>query len=391
MIYAGAKSRLRFCPQLMTAHSFCISPSTPAELIRPLSAVRSDVPRPSGALVFVSGPPAQSLGVIAEAVHTAFRDVPVCIVPSAGVLTERGGLESSSAVGGVLWSGGHAAVLRLPDSAPKEALAETLESAVGERSATVLLFPRSDFSSDALAMVSKRAPHVCLLGAGTVGGAAIAQDASGDNHSGSAVGLILHGGAPPLVDSAGACRLVSSFRRIEEVGDNLVLRVEGSSALEFLSSCAEGLPRPGAAGTQPLVLAALSESAESDAYVLRPVRGLSPGRGGIMIGPDARPGMRLAFAVRDGKVARTELETMARRVSRKALGAAPQFALFLSCAGRGRGLYGAPDVEPRMLRKCFPDLPIAGMLSAFEISPRAPGNSEIALYTGVLALFRRPS
>jgi hypothetical protein len=48
-------------------------------------------------------------------------------------------------------------------------------------------------------------------------------------------------------------------------------------------------------------------------------------------------------------------------------------------------------VEARILRQRFGDLPIVGMHSAFEIVPWAPGEARLALYTGVLALFRSPS
>jgi small ligand-binding sensory domain FIST len=121
------------------------------------------------------------------------------------------------------------------------------------------------------------------------------------------------------------------------------------------------------------------------------VRGIDPTRKGVMVGPEVKPGVRLAFAVRDAAAARAGRESPARDLSHQALGAAPRFAIFLSCAGRGQGLYGAADVEARILRQRFGDLPIAGMHSAFEIVPWGPGEARLALYTGVLALFRSPS
>ena len=39
----------------------------------------------------------------------------------------------------------------------------------------------------------------------------------------------------------------------------------------------------------------------------------------------------------------------------------------------------------------FGDLPIAGMHSSFELLPRSAGQARIAMYSGVLALFRSPS
>jgi small ligand-binding sensory domain FIST len=197
----------------------------------------------------------------------------------------------------------------------------------------------------------------------------------------------------------------------------MVLRVGGAPALDLLSSCmSENKSATSGAGhdgdfapkaplraaqpsPQPVVFVALADPpaaaaggrTDAERYVVRPVRGIDAGRRALMVGHDVLPGMRVAFAVRDAAAARAGIEAAARTLSHQALGAAPRFALLLSCAGRGQGLYGAPDVEARILRQRFGDLPIAGMHSAFEIIPWAPGEARLALYTGVLALFRSPS
>jgi small ligand-binding sensory domain FIST len=377
----------------MAARSFNIPVTSIDGLVRPLAAVRSDVPAPSGGLVFVSGAPTQELGSIADQLRVAWKGVPACIVPAAGVLTERGEVEGAPALGGMLWSGGKVVPIVVNDGAPATALRDAIVEATAGRSATVILFPRSDFSPDMLDGLAAAAPGVRLFGAGTVGGPALTLTATGEVKRGRAVGLVLLGSAPPLVESSAACRLLSPLRRIDETSGGMVLTIDGTPALDLLSSCAPGLRDAGAGGPPPVVFAALADGAETndDRYVIRPVRGIDPGRRGILVGADARPGMRLAFAVRDAAAARAGLEASARSLAQQALGAAPRFALYLTCAGRGQGLYGAPDVESRILRHRFGDLPIAGMHAAFEITPWATGESRVALYTGVLALFRSPS
>lgn len=374
----------------MAARSFNIPVTSIDGIVRPLAAVKSDVAAPSGGLVFVSGAPTQDLGPIADQIRNAWKGVPTCIVPAAGVLTERGEIEGAAAVGGILWSGGKVAPLVVSDGAPATALRDAIIEATGGRSATVILFPRSDFSPELLEGLGSAAPGVRLFGGGTVGGPALALTATGEIKRGRAVGLVLLGSAPPLIESSAACRLLSPLRRIDETSGGMVLTIDGTPALELLSSCAPGLRDAGAGGPPPVVFAALAD-ADDDRYVIRPVRGIDPGRRGILIGADARPGLRLAFAVRDAAAARAGLEASARSLAQQALGAAPRFALYITCAGRGQGLYGAPDVEARILRQRFGDLPIAGMHSAFEITPWSRGESRVALYTGVLALFRSPS
>jgi len=377
----------------------------PDALLQRLTEVRRAVPSPAGGIVFVSGPLAQRPGVAADLVREAWRGVPACVAPAAGVLSERGEIEGQPAAAGLLWEGGSTSVLAPPGGG----LAEAVGAALGRRAGTAVIFARPDaLAPDELTRIGAAAPGACVLGAGTVGAGPLAVRASGEVVEGATAGLVITGLASPLVEAASACRLLSEFHPIEEVADaGLVLRVGGRPALDQLSAATAGLATRGA--PPPVVLVALADPADlpggsptsgapgapgasgAPGFVIRPVRGIDTARRGVMLGEAVRPGVRLAFAVRDGAVARAGLEEAARRVARSALGSAPRFALHLSCAGRGQGLYGAPDVEVRILRQRFPELPIAGMHSAFEIAPSASGKAQIALYTGVLALFRAPS
>lgn len=381
----------------MTARSFSTAASAPDGLARALASARAEVSSPAAGLVFVSGALTQEIARVAEHVRGAWRHVPVCIVPAAGTITERGEVEGASSAAGILWSGGRATPFSIGEAASTGALREALGAAAGARPTTVLLFPRSDFAADMLEGVGAAAPGVCLFGAGTVGGSALAITAGGEILRGRAAGLAIHGLASPLVESSPACRVLTSLDTVTETAGGMMLRIGDSPALDLLSSCmpelrsaAQGAPQQ----PQPVVFVALADPAgagEGDRFVVRPVRGIDPTRRGVLVGPEVKPGARVAFAVRDAALARSGLEGAARAVAKQAMGAAPRFAIYLSCAGRGQGLYGAPDVEARILRQRFGDLPIAGMHSAFEIVPWAPGEARLALYTGVLALFRSPS
>ncbi|WP_437286146.1 FIST C-terminal domain-containing protein [Sorangium sp. So ce406] len=396
----------------------------PDGLVHHLAELRSAVPSASGGVIFVSGQLAQRAAGVAELVRSTWRGIPACVVPAAGVLSERGELEGDTGASGVLWAGGRVTPFALPERAedPGHALRETLARTIGHRAATAILFARPGaLSPGMLEGLGSCAPGACLFGAGTASGAALGVTSQGELIEGAVTGLAITGFAPPIVDASPAARLLSAFHPVEEVSGGVVLRAGGRSALDLLSAATATLGEQ--AGAQPLVLAALADpprepsagsaarrgeaadpaalgpagsahpagSAPPVRYVLRPIRGIDPSRRGLLLGDDAQPGAHLAFAVRDAAAGRAGLDGIARQVSRSALGSAPRFALYLSCAGRGQGLYGAPDVEARILRQRFADLPIAGMHSSFEIAPSAPGEIKLALYTGVLALFRAPS
>lgn len=438
----------------MAARSFTLTAALPEDLARSLAEARSHVPSPAGGIIFVAGALAQQTARVAEQARAAWKGAAVCVVPAAGVLSERGEIEGASASSGVLWSGGRAASFAASperddddDDDEGEATAEARRgpsasamrdalAAIGRpRSATALVFARPEaFSAEVLEALSAEATaatpataataaakpgtKLCILGAGTVGGPAVTVSSDGKLAAGPLAGLLVSGLAPPIVESTPACRLLSPFTPIEEASGGLVLRIGGRSALDLLSSltselgatrdaaqppgsqqgAARGAPRessPQQGRGAPIVFAAIAEdepgSDGRERYMVRPIRGIDPARGAVMIGREARVGARFAFGVRDAGAARAGLEAAARSVATSALGAAPRFAIFLSCAGRGHSLYGAPDVESRILRQRFGDLPIAGMHSSFEIVPSAPGSVKLALYTAVLALFRSPS
>ncbi len=379
-------------------------PGTPTGgdgLGRLLTDARAGVARPAAGVVFVSGTLATRIGQVAALVRDVWKGVPALVVPGAGVIAERGEVEGASAASGVLWAGGRATPFAVGESAGgfRDGLvAAATEAAAGARAPTVLLFPRPDaFDAASVEDVTAIGPEACLFGGGSVGGAALALTASGQVLEGAAAGLVVSGLAAPIVDAAPACRLLSEFAPIDEVSGGMVLSVGGRPALDLLSSASSGLPAPasGPAGAQPVIFAALADTEPTrdgePRYMVRPVRGIDPARRGVLVGPDAQPGTPFAFAVREAAAAKAALDASARRVARQAAGAAPRFALYLSCSGRGQSLYRAPDVEARLLRQRFGDLPIAGMHSAFEITSWGPGRARMQLFTGVLALFRSPS
>jgi small ligand-binding sensory domain FIST len=391
----------------MAARSFATTLATAEDIARALAEAKGAVASASsggaatasGGLVFVSGALTQQVGRVAEQVRAAWRGVPACVIPAAGVLTERGEIEGATAASGVLWTGGSTVPFAISElgEGSDAVLGEAIDEAAGGRRATALVFARPEsFKTEYLEAIGQRAagaPALQVFGAGTVGGAAIVVTAEGKLLEAPIAGLVLKGLAPPISDASPACKLLSQFERIDEASSGMVARIGGKPALDLLSALTAELPRQ--QGQQPLVFAALAEDEPDgegrERYVVRPVRGIDPARKSVLIGREARPGVRFAFGVRDAAAARAGLQDMARQVAQQALGAAPRFAIYLSCAGRGQGLYGAADVEARILRQRFGDLPIAGMHSAFEIAPFGPGQAKLALYTGVLALFRSPS
>ncbi|MBK9259152.1 MAG: FIST C-terminal domain-containing protein [Polyangiaceae bacterium] len=376
----------------MAARSFCTSTTSSESVARALRETRAAVPSPSAGIVFVAGGAAHVRNV-AEQVRSTWQGVPTVIVPGAGVLHERAEIEGTAATAGLLWKQGKAVPFAVGEPADDaEALGENIGRAFGPKATTALVFHHAEaFDPETLEGIAKTSPTTHVFGAGTVSRAGMIITSDGNLIEAPAVGLALSGMARPITATSSACRVISSFEPIEEIAGGLVLRVGNQHALDALSRCS--VDKSPDQDPPPVVFAALADPNETTTdgrvrYFIRPIRGIDTTRRGIMIGDDARIGMKMGFALRDATTARTELDTTARFVAQNLLGSAPSFGIYLTCAGRGQNFYGTPDVEVRILRQRFGDLPMAGMHSAFEISPRDNGSPRFELYTSVLALFR---
>jgi small ligand-binding sensory domain FIST len=169
----------------------------------------------------------------------------------------------------------------------------------------------------------------------------------------------------------------------------VILEIDGLPALDRLGESTIGLEE------QSLVLLALAGedrplASSGRTLALRPIQGVDPNRGSLLLGEDIPEGTRVAFAVRDAHGARADFEAQLRTLRSRSAGAAPGFGLYISCAGRGRALYKSANVDSRLIVSQFPKMPFIGMHSTFEIAP-LEGRFTPQVYAGVLGVFSRPS
>jgi len=202
-----------------------------------------------------------------------------------------------------------------------------------------------------------------------------------------AIGLALHGVGTALVRTSPGCQLLGEPQPVTATDGPLLLSVAGQPALDLLRSQASGV-----AGQRPVVLAIdIGHGSESHLRpMLRGIRGIHEVRKGVMVSESLPQGAKVAFAVLDGPASAADLETTLREMSRDMRGGMPRFGFYVDCAGRGTQLYGESDVDVRILRRCFPGLPIVGVTSAYEIGP-GPSGAAVHFYSGVFCLVYSPS
>ena len=376
-----------------SASSWEVKTTSPERVAAALSQAALQVRNPVAAVTFVSGSLVGALEPIAAAIAERKLNIPVAIASGSGVLTERGELEGQAAATGMVWAGGRTELAPLPagrGSDTTDALVQLLSDRTGKTSPTVLLFLRPDgFGPSSLAALGELRGTRNVFGAGTVGepGSACVQ-ADGRITLGP-LAMIVRGLAPPVIRTAHSARLLGPLKPITRCRGSMLFEIDGQPALEVLSAVGEKLVE------RQLIFLMLADEASPDdsrraTLVVRGLQGIDPDRKAIVVSDEIHEGMRVCFAVRDGRAARDEFEAMTREVERDIAGAAPRFGILIDCAGRGSGLYGAHDVDSKILRTRFPAMPFAGMASSFEIAPHF-SRPTMQLYTGVVALFTSPS
>ncbi len=366
-------------------------------LVRALQRAHATIHNPAGLLLFGTGSLGENPEGILAAVRNVLGPVPTTFSVGSGVRTEEGEHEGGSAVAGILFRNGRARTVGLErDATPASPLGGELAAQVragGAAPSALILFGQGEFlPSQALADLGGHLPRVALFGAGTPASSVWRLGPDGEIERGPVAGMAFYGGSVPIVRASTACKLITPLAPVTAVQGTVVLSIAGRPALSTLSSGARALHG------QPLVLCVIARSSSgdptavtsADEIIVRGIRGVDPSRGGIVVSDEVEPGMLMGFGVLDPSSSKQQLDRMLRETSRKLAGAAPQFGLMLSCYGRGKSFYPAPQVEIGLFRERFPHVPVAGALSPFEIAPFGEF-ATVHLYTTVVALFAAPS
>jgi small ligand-binding sensory domain FIST len=221
-------------------------------------------------------------------------------------------------------------------------------------------------------LVSHRCPQPLL--ARTPG-----QDGLGAN---GVAGLML---APEIAVATGltqGCSPIGPVHRIDEARDNIVMAIDGRSALAVFiedigPALATDLRRVGG-----LIFAGFPvPGSDTGDYLVRNLMAIDPGRGWLVVGAEIAPGDAILFCRRDPDSARQDMVRMVRQLAGR-LSGPPKAGVYVSCCARGAALFGEAGVETALIREGLGEFPLVGFFANGEIS-----RDRLYGHTGVLTLF----
>jgi small ligand-binding sensory domain FIST len=125
-------------------------------------------------------------------------------------------------------------------------------------------------------------------------------------------------------------------------------------------------------------------------FLVRNLLAADPRSGAIAVGALPRPGQTVQFQRHDASAATEDMQALLK-LAREHLGGVTIYGGCLcACNGRGRGLFGKPGHDARMVQDLLGPLGIAGFFCNGEIGPVGQRNF-IHGYTASLALFVKKS
>lgn len=200
--------------------------------------------------------------------------------------------------------------------------------------------------------------------------------------SGGISGVLLSSAIPVATGLTQGCSLIGNPHVVTACQANIIETIDDRPALDvFRQEIGDVLSRNLDAVAGYIFAALPIPGSDTGDYLVRNLLGIDPQHGLLAIGDRVAPGTTIQFARRDADTARADLSRMIRALKRR-LPPEPRGALYHTCLGRGRYLFGENSAELRLVRDELGDVPLVGFYASGEISHR-----RLYGYTGVLTVF----
>lgn len=358
---------------------------------------RSGHDRANLALVFVTGDAYAGASRILHVVRrvTGARAVVGC--SGAGVLTDAGEVEGEPAVAVLTVHGERLAVtpFLLEDqeqlgAAVGSELADRVGGTVAEGGCLLVLPDVRGLDPAALLSgLHESLGFVPVMGA-VAAGTKLFELCNTDSARGGIAGIALSG-AHPVVGVAQGCMPIGAPYVITRAEANVIYEIGSRPAVEILKEAICSLENAEERIRRAGIFAGLAmdpakSPLERGDFLVRNLVGLDQSSGAVAVAERVRVGQTIQFQIRDARAAREDLHSTLQGVAKRLGGRWPAFGCYFDCAGRGQGLFGAPNHDVTLIREQLGEFPLVGFFGNGELAPIGRRNF-FHTYTGVLVVF----
>jgi small ligand-binding sensory domain FIST len=206
-----------------------------------------------------------------------------------------------------------------------------------------------------------------------------------------AVAVALSGNLVVDTVVAQGCRPIGQPMFVTSCSGNLLRALDGRPPLEVLQELHAALDeRDRELARHSLFLGIVMnddrQRYQQGDFLIRNLLGVDPRSGALAIGAVLDENSVVQFHLRDARTSAQDLQAMLGAYAARN-GDPPAGALLFSCLGRGAFLYGMPDHDSAMFRRCIGEVPLGGFFCNGEIGP-VHGTTFLHGYTSAFGLFR---
>jgi small ligand-binding sensory domain FIST len=187
------------------------------------------------------------------------------------------------------------------------------------------------------------------------------------------------------------CTPIGETWTLTKVDQNIIHEIGNRPAYEVLAETFGGLSpeeQRTARGNLfiGLVVNEYLEDFHRGDFLIRTLLGADPRSGSIAVGALPRLGQTVQFQRRDAAAATEDMNELLARAKGRLEGTTIYGGCLCSCNGRGKGLFGQPNHDARMIQQQFGPVGLAGFFCNGEIGPIGEKNF-LHGFTASLALF----
>ncbi|MEM9625813.1 MAG: FIST N-terminal domain-containing protein [Pseudomonadota bacterium] len=210
-----------------------------------------------------------------------------------------------------------------------------------------------------------------------------AMQIAGQPTEGGLSGVLLSEDVAMITGLTQGCTPIGPVREVTAIDGPWIKTLDDHPALDCLKEDVGPIAARSLERLNGFILAARLESkTDRSDYLVRDLGSIDPLRGFVMVGDDLRPGDLLCFVKRDPEGAKADLRRLITDLQKRADGRPVLGALYHSCTGRGRHLFGTDDAELAIIQEGLGRIPLSGFQTNGEIF-----RDRLYGYSAVLTLF----
>jgi len=175
---------------------------------------------------------------------------------------------------------------------------------------------------------------------------------------------------------------IGSVHLITECDENVIVTIDNRPAFDVLQEdIGEILSRDLERLSNYIFVGLPITGSDTGDYLVRNLIGIDVEQKLLAIGDRVEVGGQILFCRRDGASAIKDMQRMLGSI-KTVNGVVPRGGVYISCLGRGEGMFGAESEELKMISRTLGTIPLVGFFANGEIS-----YNRLYGYTGVLTLF----